>query len=145
MTRYEPWSLLHQIQRELERSADSKVTQTESAVTAEWTPAVDIREEADRYVLWADVPGVQPDSIDITMDQGILTLKGERETFERTREHGFKRVERVSGSFYRRFSLPDSADADGITARSQNGVLEIAIPKKVHQLPKKIQVLSEAA
>ena len=145
MTRYEPWSVLHQIQRELERSAEGKVTQTESAVTAEWTPAVDIREEQDRYVLWADVPGVQPDSIDITMEQGILTLKGERETPERTREHGFKRVERVSGTFYRRFSLPDSVDADGITARSMNGVLEIAIPKKVHQLPKKIQVLSEAA
>lgn len=139
MARYEPWSLLNQLQRELERTYESKTTGTETAATAEWTPAVDIKEEPDRYVLWADLPGVSPEAIDIMMESGILTLKGERATEQR---EGLKRVERVYGSFYRRFSLPDTADAEGISARCTNGVLEISIPKKAAVQPKKIRVSS---
>lgn len=143
MTRYEPWSILNQLQRELERSFEGGRGGTDTAATAEWTPAVDIKEEADRYVLWADLPGVDPESIDITMENGILTLKGERETGATTGREGLKRVERVSGTFYRRFSLPDTADAEGISARSSNGVLEISIPKKAAVQPKKIVVVGE--
>jgi HSP20 family protein len=144
MSRYEPWSLLNQLQRELERSFEGNRSGTETAATAEWTPAVDIKEEPERYVLWADLPGVAPDSIDIMMENGILTLKGERETEAKTRREGLKRVERVFGTFYRRFSLPDTADAEGISARTQNGVLEISIPKKAAVQPKKIVVSGEA-
>jgi HSP20 family protein len=143
MTRYEPWSLLNQLQRELERSIEGKSAGTDTAATAEWTPAVDIKEEAMRYVLWADLPGVSSDQIDITMENGILTLKGERVTQTKTNREGLKRVERVFGTFYRRFSLPDTADADGITARFTNGVLEIAIPKKAAIQPKKIVVATD--
>ena len=122
MSRYEPWSLLNQLQRELERSFEGKAAAgTDTAATAEWTPAVDIKEESERYVLWADLPGVSPDNIDITMENGILTLKGQRETEAKARREGLKRVERVFGTFYRRFSLPDTADADGISARTSNG------------------------
>ena len=143
MPRYEPWSLLNQLQRELERTYETKNSGTETAATAEWTPAVDIKEEADRYVLWADLPGVNPDAIDIMMENGILTLKGERATEATERRDGLKRAERVYGSFYRRFSLPDTADAEGITASCNGGVLEITIPKKAAVQPKKIQVLAE--
>ncbi|MGZ8216640.1 Hsp20/alpha crystallin family protein [Methylomagnum sp.] len=143
MTRYEPWSLLNQLQRELERSFEGKASGTDTAATAEWTPAVDIKEEVDRYVLWADLPGVSPDSIEIMMENGILTLKGERATEATNRREGLKRVERVFGTFYRRFSLPDTADADGISARCTNGVLEISIPKKAAVQPKKIVVTGE--
>lgn len=130
MTRYEPWSLLNQLQRELERSFEGVRAGTDTAATAEWTPAVDIKEEPERYVLWADLPGVSPDRIDITMENGILTLKGERVTEAKHHREGIKRAERVFGTFYRRFSLPDSADSEGISARCSNGVLEISIPKK---------------
>lgn len=143
MTRYEPWSLLNQLQRELERSFEGKTPGTDTAATAEWTPAVDIKEEADRYVLWADLPGVSPDAIDIMMENGILTLKGQRATEATNRREGLKRVERVFGGFYRRFSLPDTANADGISARCVNGVLEISIPKKAAVQPKKIVVTGE--
>lgn len=143
MTRYEPWSLLNQLQRELERSFEGGRAGTDTAATAEWTPAVDIKEEADRYILWADLPGVSPDGIEIMMENGILTLKGERETEAKNRREGLKRVERVFGTFYRRFSLPDTADAEGISARSANGVLEISIPKKAAVQPKKIVVTGE--
>ncbi|MDV3242232.1 Hsp20/alpha crystallin family protein [Methylocaldum sp. RMAD-M] len=144
MTRYEPWSLLNQLQRELERSFEGARPGTDTAATAEWTPAVDIKEEPDRYILWADLPGVSSDSIDIMMENGILTLKGERQTEATVRREGLKRVERVYGSFHRRFSLPDTADAEGITARCKNGVLEISIPKKAAIQPKKINVVGES-
>jgi HSP20 family protein len=143
MTRYEPWSLLNQLQRELERSFEGSRSGTDTAATAEWIPAVDIKEEAGRYILWADLPGVSPDNIEIMMENGVLTLKGERQTEATVRREGLKRVERVYGSFYRRFSLPDTADADGITARCKNGVLEISIPKKAAIQPKKITVVGE--
>ena len=143
MTRYEPWSLLNQLQRELERNFDGTRAGTDTAATAEWTPAVDIKEEAHRYVLWADLPGVSPEHIDITMENGILTLKGERATEAKADREGIKRVERVFGSFYRRFSLPDTADSEGISARCANGVLEIAIPKKATVQPRKITVTGE--
>jgi HSP20 family protein len=143
MSRYEPWSLLNQLQRELERSFEGSRAGADTAATAEWTPAVDIKEEAGRYVLWADLPGVSPDHIDITMENGILTLKGERTTEAKAQREGIKRVERVFGTFYRRFSLPDTADSEGISARCANGVLEISIPKKAAVQPKKITVVGE--
>ncbi len=138
--RYDPMNLLNQLQRELERSLDVTRGGTESAATAEWTPAVDIKEEPDCYVLVADLPGVSPDHIDVTMENGILTLSGDRSTEAKTRREAYKRIERVHGSFYRRFSLPDTADADGISAKCTNGVLEIVIPKKVAVQPRKIVV-----
>ncbi|AAU91420.1 MULTISPECIES: Hsp20/alpha crystallin family protein [Methylococcus] len=140
--RNEPWSLLNQLQRELERSFEGRQG-SDSAATAEWTPAVDIKEEADRYVLLADLPGVSTDNIDVSMEQGVLTLRGERNTEARTERSGYKRIERVYGSFYRRFSLPDTADADGISARYNNGVLEIVIPKKAAIQPRRIVVSAD--
>jgi HSP20 family protein len=142
-TRYEPISLLNILQRELDRAAEGSRGTAEphgSVATAEWTPAVDIKEEANRYVLIADLPGVSADQIDITMDNGILTLSGQRTTEAAAEREGYKRIERVYGSFYRRFSLPDTADAEGISARCTNGVLEISIPKKSSLQPKRIVV-----
>lgn len=145
ISHYEPWNLLNQLQRELERSAElGRAAPESTAATAEWTPAVDIKEESDRYVLLADLPGVSPDHIDVTMENGILTLKGERDTEAKARREGYKRIERVYGSFYRRFSLPDTADAEGIAAKCSNGVLEIVIPKKSSVQPKKIVVSGES-
>lgn len=141
-TRYEPWSLLNQLQRELERSLDAGRSGGEggSVSTAEWTPAVDIKEKADGYVFYADVPGVNPADIDVTMENGILTVKGARETEAHAVREGYKRIERVHGTFYRRFSLPDTADSDAITAKCSNGVLEIVIPKKSAVQPRKIVI-----
>lgn len=140
--RYEPWSLLSQLQKELERSHD--VQSSEGSVsTAEWTPAVDIKEENDKFIVYADIPAVKPEDIEINMEAGVLTVKGEKKTETKTEKEGYKRVERVQGSFYRRFSLPDSANSDAISAKCKNGVLEITIPKREAVKPKKIDVISE--
>jgi HSP20 family protein len=108
--------------------------------TSAWAPAVDIKEETDRFVLYADIPGVDPKDIEITMERGVLTIKGERRHEDVTERSGYKRVERSYGTFYRRFSLPDTADADAITAKGKNGVLEIVLPKKEQAQPRRIAV-----
>lgn len=142
-TLYEPWNLLSQLQRELERKHELGGSAEGAASTSEWAPAVDIKEEAERYVLLADLPGVNPSAINVSMENGILTLSGEKETEARTQREGYKRIERHYGSFHRRFSLPDTVDAEGISARCANGVLEIVIPKKSLVQPKKIVVVGE--
>jgi len=143
-TLYEPWNLLTQLQRELERKHELGGGTAEGAsATSEWAPAVDIKEEPERYVLLADLPGVSPADINISMENGILTLSGEKETEARSQREGYKRVERHFGSFHRRFSLPDTVDAEGISARCASGVLEIVIPKKSPLQPKKIVVAGE--
>ncbi len=111
-----------------------------NVVTSQWAPRVDIKEEDGRFVIFADVPGVDPADIEVHMDKGILTIKGERSTYSADEGPRFSRMERSQGVFHRRFSLPDSADADGITASGRNGVLEISIPKKPETTPRRIQV-----
>lgn len=140
--RYEPWSLLNQLQKELDRSREGQNTES-SISTAEWAPAVDIKEEQDRFILHADIPGVKPEDIDVHMEAGILTVKGEKQSEAKTDKDGYKRIERVHGSFYRRFSLPDSADGEAISAKCKHGVLEIIIPKREAVKPKKIDVISD--
>lgn len=140
--RYEPWSLLNQLQKELDSSYE--VNGSEGSIsTAEWAPSVDIKEEDHQFVLYADIPGVKPEDIEVHMDAGILTVKGEKESESKEEKDGYKRVERSHGSFYRRFNLPDTADGDAIKAHCKHGVLEIIIPKREEVKPKKINVTSE--
>ncbi len=136
ITRYEPWGLLSQLQRELAHGNAAEG----STATAEWAPAVDIKEEADKFIIHADIPGVNPEEINVNMEDGVLTIKGEKKTEAKTDEEGYKRVERTYGSFYRRFSLPDTANSDAISAQSKHGVLEIVIPKREAIQPKNIPV-----
>ncbi|MFC3653841.1 Hsp20/alpha crystallin family protein [Dyella humi] len=111
-----------------------------NAITNQWAPRVDIKEEGQRFVIYADIPGVDPASIEVSMEKGVLTIKGER-TVEKTEQNGrFTRVERAHGGFHRRFALPDSADADSITATGKHGVLEIVIPKKAEKAPRRITI-----
>lgn len=110
-----------------------------SVVTSQWMPSVDIREEADRFVLYADIPGVDPQDIEVQMDKGLLTIKGERRP-DRGDTERYSRLERRHGTFHRRFALPDSADPEGITAAGENGVLTISIPKRPESTPRRIQV-----
>lgn len=111
-----------------------------SVVTSQWVPRVDIKEESGQFVLYADIPGVNPEDIEVQMDKGMLTIKGERREEAVTETESFSRIERRHGSFHRRFALPDSADPEGITASGQNGVLQIVIPKRPETTPRRIQV-----
>lgn len=111
--------------------------------TSSWSPLVDIKEEKDCFLVIADVPGVKKEDIDISLENHVLTLKGQRQ-FEQTEHHqGYTRRERTQGQFYRRFSLPQTADDAKITARYAHGVLEIRIPKREAATEKKIEISVE--
>ncbi|RME34289.1 MAG: Hsp20/alpha crystallin family protein, partial [Gammaproteobacteria bacterium] len=88
-------------------------------------------------------PGIDPKDIEITMEEGVLTIRGERSIEEETQEGQYHRIERARGTFYRRFSLPDTADPERIEAHGKNGVLEIVIPKLEKVQPRKIEVRAE--
>ena len=142
LTRYEPWSLLDQMRREMERAMDTPTAEGSSVATSDWVPAVDIKEEKDAFLIVADIPGVDPKDIEVHMENGVLSIKGEKESEKKEEREGYKRVERSYGSFYRRFSLPDTADAEKITASSNHGVLEVRIAKHEKVQPRKITVNS---
>ena len=140
VTRFEPWSLLNLMHRDLDRIAGQHDSDDIGNPVADWVPAVDIFEEKERFVLKADLPGVSPDNIDVNMEDGVLSLSGERTHESGSETDGLKRVERASGKFYRRFSLPDTANAEEISARSANGILEISIPKTPQVQARRITV-----
>lgn len=121
----------------LQRSRASDDTKVESG---SWIPSVDIKEESDRFLLTIDVPGVNSQDIEISMENNVLIIKGSREELQTEDKGNYHRVERLKGSFYRRFNLPDTADAEAISANAKLGVLTIEIGKKKTQQVRKIKI-----
>ena len=137
MIRYNnPWNFLDQLQREIS-APDARKTDFESH---DWAPTVDVRESDKHYTLLVDVPGIDPKEIDVSMEKGILAIKGKREKNETVEGENFKRVERSYGSFARYFDLPDSVDSEKIEATANNGVLTITIPKQDAVVSRKIEI-----
>lgn len=146
MSRFGPWSLLDVMHRDLDQIAARRYGLTNNGENdqsvADWVPAVDIVEEKDRFVLRADVPGVNPEDIDVSMDKGVLSVAGQRHEERSEDANGAQRLERITGTFYRRFTLPDTANADEISASSENGILEVVIPKQAQVESRRIVVKS---
>ncbi len=141
---HEPWGLLNQFSNELNHLFAPRYmrpqSKEENTVASDWVPAVDIREETGRFLIHADIPGVDPKDIDVHMEDGVLTISGSRSNETTQERQGYRLQERVRGTFLRRFMLPDSANAEKISAKCSNGVLEVAIPKQDKVMPKKITV-----
>jgi len=114
-----------------------------NVVGSNWTPTIDIKDEANQYLIRADVPGVDPKNIEVSIDKGMLTIRGHRETETKEERENYVHVERSQGSFYRTISLPNAADSSKISAKSKHGVLEITIPKVKENLSQKIQIKEE--
>jgi HSP20 family protein len=130
IARFEPWSFVDLLHRDLDRLVQQRdVTGNDDSPAADWVPAVDIVEEKSRFVLRADVPGVNPEDIDVSMDNGILSISGERLASDPGEESGVQRLERATGRFMRRFTLPETTNAELIAAKCANGILEVTIPK----------------
>jgi len=158
--RYNPWAAQTQFQDEIKQVFDRFLAEPDAdqsnGVTSQWAPRVDIKEEDKRFVILADIPGVDPNEIEIHMDKGILSrlfqtrltssihgvvsIKGERQTERRDEHDRYTRVERAYGAFYRRFALPDGADPEHISATGKHGMLEVVIPKKPEVTPRRISV-----
>lgn len=113
---------------------------TAASDAVQWTPRVDVKEEAERFVIYADVPGVDTDAIELQMDRNVLSIRGERAAPAVGENERLSRQERRGGAFLRSFTLPDTADAAAISATGRNGVLEIVIPKRAEAAPRRIHV-----
>jgi len=144
MTRWDPFRDLMEIQNELNRLFGRTYAGTEVSAGAgtgtAWVPPLDIFETNDKYVVSMDLPGIDPGSVDISVEDSTLTVKGEREFSKDVSEESFHRVERRYGSFSRALTLPPTADADRIEARFDKGVLTIEVAKAEAAKPKKISV-----
>ena len=106
----------------------------------EWAPAIEVLEKEDRFVVKAELPGIKEDEIEISVNDGTLTLKGEKKTEHEVREEHYRWTERSYGSFHRTISLPSNVDTEKIGATYQDGVLEIDLPKVAEIKPKRITV-----
>ena len=139
---YQPRSLMDRWQREIAQIfyGESDASQLSVTNNSTWTPSVDLQEEDTRFVLRADVPGVALKDIEVTAEDGTLTIRGERRAREDAKRHGFEHIECFTGNFLRRFTLPESAHAEHIKARCADGVLEIEIPKQPRVEAKRIAV-----
>ena len=141
--RYNPWGFVGRFSRDADRFFAHHLlpaTAGEAVAHNDWVPAIDLKEEENRYLIRADVPGVDVEDLHVTMDQGVLTLQGRRDTRTAERKDGLRRAERVSGRFTRRFNLPETADSTDISADYRQGVLEISIPKQPEAQPQQIQI-----
>lgn len=105
-----------------------------------WIPAVDIKETDDAYTIDVDIPGVDAKDIEVTLENGQLSISGKRDEEKTEKHEHFRRTERVSGQFFRRFMLPGTTDAETVRARSEKGVLEITVPKSVKHKARRIEV-----
>jgi HSP20 family protein len=131
------------LQDDINRLFGNAAENDSSSATATWVPMVDIHEFADRFELYVDLPGVDPGSLELTLDGGILTLAGERaeqEVSDRWGKVQALRIERGHGRFHRRFVLPDTADSEKVNAAGKNGVLTVTIPKQEKAKPRRIQI-----
>ena len=131
----EPWALLNRLSRDF-----NGYQRAPASTEVSFIPAVDVREDKERFVVQADLPGVKPEDIEITAEKGILTLRGQRKNEARENAEGYERVERVAGSFTRRFALPENVQADAIKAKFTHGVLEVSIPKQPVAAPTRVTV-----
>ena len=136
---------LNELHRELGRVFNIRQAYASGNSQANWSPQVDIKESNSAFTVIVDLPGLPPESIDVTLHDGVLTIKGERLTSTNSDEETFKRRERIRGTFFRQFSLPEATNEEAIKAKVSHGVIEITIPKADKPLPLSIVVESDQA
>jgi HSP20 family protein len=147
MMRWDPFQDLRSAQDEMAQMSPMLAhalglhTQPQGSATATaWTPALDISERKDAYLVTVELPGLKPEDLDIAMEDGLLTIQGERQLTSESSEQQFHRVERRYGAFRRSITLPAHVMAEGIQASFEDGVLQILVPKAEEAKPKRIQV-----
>ncbi len=141
VSRWDPFRDLASIQSELNRLFGRTYGgEGGSAPSGGWMPPLDVFETQDRFVVVVELPGVDPDSVDLSVEDSTLTIRGERKFYEGISEEAFHRVERRYGAFGRSLTLPQTADAGRIDASFDRGVLTINVPKVEQAKPKKIQI-----
>jgi HSP20 family protein len=143
IVRYDPFRDLRTLQEEVNRLFSTNLTRAfddEGIGRGAWAPSVDIYENKDQIVLEAELPGMNQEDFDLSIENNVLTLRGERK-FEKTAESdNYHRVERSYGAFTRSFTLPQTVSAEGASAEYNNGVLRVTLPKREEVKARRIQV-----
>jgi len=114
-------------------------------VRQRWVPAIDLVEAAEEYLLRADLPGLGGDDVKVELDDGVLTVSGERRSEGEHSANGYRRIERASGSFRRSLTLPAGVDAEQIRASFADGVLEVHIPRPEQRKPHRVTIETGSA
>ncbi|HSS97170.1 MAG TPA: Hsp20/alpha crystallin family protein [Terriglobales bacterium] len=141
LTRFEPYREFATLQDRLNRLFQSSVGEgQDSLTTSNFNPAVDVYEDEHAVNLKIEVPGIDEKDLDIRVENNTLTVHGERKFEKEEKEENFRRVERQYGSFTRSFTLPQTVDAENVSANYDKGVLKISLPKKAEAKPKQIKV-----
>ena len=140
LVRFEPTSFQTEVNRLFSSFFDTPTTAAANGALRRWTPAMDVVEDADHYVLRADLPGMDESDVRIEVEHDVLTVAGERKAEHASRKDGYMRVERSFGSFHRSMKLPEGVDADAITAAFDKGVLEVRVPKPEQRKPRRVAI-----
>lgn len=143
LSRYYPNRDVAGLQDEVERMFRTFFGDTDRPSTAgAWSPALDVEETEDRFTLHVELPGVSADEVDITLEENILTISGERRFYDQAETEGFRRIERRFGRFHRAVRLPDRVDGEKVEAHYRDGLLHITVPKAEEARPRRIEVKS---
>lgn len=142
--KYDPFRELRGLHDEMSRLFTPTAEDGEFARGA-WSPSVDIFEDKECLIVEAELPGMTRDDFELTIENNVLTLKGERKFEKKTEGDNYHRIERSYGSFTRQFTLPQTVTADGATADFDNGVLRVALPKREETKARKIEITGSDA
>ena len=140
ITRFDPFSTAG-LHGEMERMLREAVSPGKAPVTAgAFSPALDVHESEDGYTIHVELPGVNADEVELTLEENVLTITGERAFYDELEADDFRRVERSFGRFHRAVRLPDRVAGDQVTARYANGLLLIWVPKAEESKPRRIAI-----
>jgi HSP20 family protein len=148
IVRYDPFRDLRTLQEEVNRLFTGNVARGfdgEGIARGSWNPNVDIYENKDQIVLEAELPGMSREDFDLSVENNIITLRGERHFEKRDDTDNYHRVERAYGSFTRSFTLPNTVSGEGATADYRNGVLRVVLPKREETKARRIEIKSEGS
>ena len=148
IVRHDPFRDLRSLQDEVNRLFSTNLSRAfgdEGIARGAWTPSVDIYENKEHIVLEAELPGMNREDFDLTIENNVLTLRGERNLQKRSDSDAYHRVERAYGSFSRSFTLPQTVSGDGATAEYKNGVLRVTLPKREEVKARRIEIASDSA
>jgi HSP20 family protein len=146
IVRYDPFRDLRTLQQEVNRLFSGNLSRTfddEDIARGSWSPSVDIYENKDQIVLEAELPGMKREDFELSVENNVITLRGERQFEKKDESDNYHRVERAYGSFTRSFTVPNTVSAEGATADYRNGVLRVTLPKREETKARRIEIKSE--
>jgi HSP20 family protein len=143
IVRWDPYREVGTLQERMNRLFDEvwgRGRREDESVTGNWMPSVDVKETKDALQIFTELAGIDPKDVEVTVEGGVLTLKGQRNFEKAVEGESYHRVERAYGSFERSFTLPTNVDADKIQATYKHGVLQLSLPKREEAKPKAIAI-----